>query len=206
MGCDIHSYLEFFDKDLSDGVARCYATHLDFGRCYTTFNLMAGVRGYRLPLIKPRGIPSTPKISFTVSENYHITVVDSYTNCHFTNGRYISREDALTWVDEGRTTFEDNGKYIIDPSWHTPSWLTKDELIEVRRHYLIETLSYESTEYKGQKRRDAMEKLEQSSSVELMRFVFPSIEYVMLNATIASMIAIENSGEYKTRLVFWFDS
>ena len=206
MGCDIHPYLEIFPEDPSEGSTTCYAENIAFGRCYTTFNLMAGVRGYRLPLIKPRGIPSSPQISFTVAQNYYFTVIDSYTSCHNTNGRYISREDALTWVDEGRATFFDNEKYLTDPTWHTPSWLTKDELIQVRRHYLIETLSYESTEYKGQKRRDAMDKLERADTVELMRFVFPSIENVMLNATIASMIAIENSGEYKSRLVFWFDS
>jgi hypothetical protein len=100
----------------------------------------------------------------------------------------------------------EKGEYIPDPAWHTPSYVYKKELIEVRRKYLMNIIQYESTSYKGAKRKEALDIIKNSSEVEFMKSVFPSIEYVPLNVTIASMIAIENSGEYQSRFVFWFDS
>lgn len=104
------------------------------------------------------------------------------------------------------TDTNENNEHISNPYWHTPSYLFKNELIEVRRKYLIDMIEYESTSYKGSKRKQALNLLKNSSGVELMKHVFPSIEYVPLNTTIAAMIAIENSGNHQSRFVFWFDS
>jgi hypothetical protein len=144
-------------------------------RNYVLFNLLAGVRGMGGPVVQVRGIPQSPKLSFTASYNYY----------NFKN---------------------EAGQYIADPNWHTPSYLYTKELIEVRRRYLIETIEYDSTSYKGKRRKEALDILKNSSEVELMKCVFPSIECVPLNVTITSMITIEKSGDYQSRLVFWFDS
>ena len=88
------------------------------------------------------------------------------------------------------------------------AWKFRKERREVRRKYLIETIKYGDIagSYTGKKRKEAIKKLEESDEYDLMKNSFVEIECASLNATIAAMIAIEKSGDYKTRLIFWFDS
>ena len=168
---------------------------------------MAGVRGINPPVVNPRGIPNNPELSTPVLDALTLMISDHSTQSYFSS-RHITTEAAKMLVSENRAQYTSKDKNrVTDPNYHTYSWLTKDELIEVRRHFLLENIHFDCSEYKGKKLHDAEEKIRNSSPVELMRCVFPSIEYPTLNATIASMIAIENScDEYKTRLVFCFDS
>lgn len=207
MGCDIHPYLEYSTED---DETFCVSDKLCLGRCYTLFHMMAGVRGFGPPLFSPKGLPRTPKISLQVESEYYLSVVDELAtseNRHlFYNNRVVLAQEADKLVSENRASYHLNKKYITNPDWHTPSWLSKNELIDVRKNYLLSTLKFEATEYTGRKRADAIQKIEESDPYELMKYTFPSLEHVRLNAAIGSMIAIENSGQYKARLVFWFDS
>ena len=207
MGCDIHPYLEFSNPDAE---TFCLSGEISLGRCYTLFNIMAGVRGFDHPLFIPRGIPHTPKISRKVESNYYLYIADptpSQDGCgSYRRDRTIDPKEASKLVNENKALYYDNKRYITDPTWHTASWLSKNELIQVRKKYLLETLNFDATEYTGRKRADAIKKIEEADAYELMKYTFPTIENVALNATIGSMIAIENSGDYTARLVFWFDS
>lgn len=211
MGCDIHAFLEYYDTSRNineyEG-SRCHAERLCMGRNYTFFNLIAGVRGFGGSMFPVRGFPTKPRASYEVEHNYFLTVLDvgSSPGSTYPNTRHILRHDADEMVSSGKSSYNENKKYLVDPNWHTPSYLHKNELIEIRRRYLIDMIDYESSHYKGQKRKDALDVLKNSSGVELMKHVFPSLEYVSLNTIIASMIAIENSGDYQSRFVFWFDS
>lgn len=222
MGCDIHAYLEYYDTKVDQAMhnrADCYSSEISFGRNYSLFNLLAGVRGVGAPVFDRREIPSNPDVSFEVENRYFMTVVDEAeypksNTISFQNGtfygpfgdKYILREYADKAVSSGSSWYHHDKYKIKDPNWHSASHLFMKELIEIRRRYLIDTLEYESTEYKGKKRKDAISTIKNSNEYELMKVAFPSIECVKLNATIASMIAIENSGDYISRLVFWFDS
>lgn len=98
MGCDIHSYVEYRNKDTGKwNMVRIYVPYrweperLDLvepynGRNYNLFAILAGVRGFAIPIAEPRGIPQDA--SCGVRREY---------------------EMAEEWV-------------------HTPSWLTLAEL------------------------------------------------------------------------------
>ena len=209
MGCDIHPHIEFFEATVAGKAknnslqARSFASNIDLGRNYTLFSVMAGVRGCATPVVMPRGAPDSPSLSFEVRNCYYANVIDGETSKGI-NG--YSREIANKLVQDGKTVFgDDHQSTIIDPNWHTPSWLTASELIQVRKQYLIEAIEY-NYEMKGKRRRNALNILNSSSDIEIMQHVFGDVECPTLNACIASMIAIERSGEYNSRMVFWFDS
>lgn len=53
MGCDIHAYIEkTYENGYIDLVSQVY-----LGRDYDLFGLLAGVRSFETPLVKPRGLP-----------------------------------------------------------------------------------------------------------------------------------------------------
>lgn len=182
MGCDIHAHLEYYDTSV--GVTqkgkRC---DLDV-KCYScdinfsrNYSLFNLLAGVRGIGGPVFGVRGIPDLP---KLSFHVAY------------KYHTKNK--------------NDEFIPDPSWHTPGYLFKKEMIEIRRRYLLETIEYESSAYKGVKRKDVIDTIRNSSEVELMKCVFPSIECVPLNVTIASMIAIENSGDYQSRFVFWFDS
>lgn len=87
MGCDIHAFIEYvyegdsFTHSFGDG-------ELNFGRDYTLFSLMAGVRGSENPIVSPRGFPddclsrgdSTAfKSNWSVAEKYKEYGSDAHT-------------------------------------------------------------------------------------------------------------------------------
>ena len=69
MGCDIHSYVEYRDKDTGQWkMVRIYVPYrweperLDLvepynSRNYELFSMLAGVRGFAAPIVEPRGFP-----------------------------------------------------------------------------------------------------------------------------------------------------
>lgn len=207
MGCDIHAFVEFFDKNSTDTHARAFSSNICFGRDYELFGLLAGVRGFSKSVFPVRGIPKN--LSYDAHEKYYIAITDSITSPNILyphSTKYISRSLASQFVANGESIFSEDKNFIVDPAWHTPSWLNKNELIEIRRQYLIDMMDFDTQQYTGKKRTVMLDTLENCCSIELMQMCLPSLESVSLNAVIASMIAIENTGEYESRLVFWFDS
>jgi hypothetical protein len=210
MGCDIHAHLEYFDTTDSTPWVNCYAHYINFGRNYTLFNALAGVRGMGDCVVDPRGLPTSPTVSSDVFNLFYCKIVDvmpKQRSLFEHNTRYMLREEAETYKSSrSLVEIEVHGeKYMQYPSWHTPSHLCLSEMIAVRRQYLLDVMDMDLV-YKGKKRRDAINIIETSNDYDLMKSCFLELECPALNATIASMIAIENSGTYKTRFVFWFDS
>ena len=87
MGCDIHAFIEYvyegdtFTNTFSDG-------EIHFGRNYTLFSLLAGVRGMEQPVVSPRGFPddcvargdsSVFKSNWIVAEKYAEYGSDAHT-------------------------------------------------------------------------------------------------------------------------------
>lgn len=211
MGCDIHAYLEYFNTEDKTPWVDVYAADISFNRNYNLFNALAGVRGFGGPF-DPKGLPKKPPVSMTTFNKYYLKIIEKdLPNNKFlywgTGERTVLRPDAMKMIEQYNLVEEDfNGaKYIRNPDWHSASHLELNDLITVRRRYLIDALDYDCS-YKGKKRKEVLGKLESSDPYDLMRLSFPEIECAPLNATIASMIAIENSGPHKARLVFWFDS
>jgi hypothetical protein len=215
MGCDIHAHIEYYTEPSgsTNTYTHTFATDIDLGRNYTLFSLMAGVRGMCSPVCHPKGLPTNPPISYGVAFNYYAFVVEdldseeglkqaAYKNFQ---KHVISRKQAEELTIKGVQYHNQEKTLIADPSYHTPSWLTLAEMLRVRQKYLLEAIEYES-DMRGKRRRDAINLIDDCSPEELMGHNFGDIEYVSLNATIAAMMILERHTEYKSRLVFWFDS
>lgn len=209
MGCDIHAFIEYYHMPVDSTLSTHALTdEINFGRSYCLFSLLAGVRGSCDPVVKPRGLPNNPDISYETSCKYYLQVVDlpSISSSGLSIRHTITREAAEKLINSGRVDYANTAKtLIVDPAWHTPSWLTLNELMTVRQKYLIQAIEFDY-EMSGKRRNDALDRLHKFSATELMQHVFRDVEHVQLNATIAAMMGIERSGHYKTRLVFWFDS
>lgn len=210
MGCDIHAYLEYFDTEASKPWVDVFSHDIQFFRNYMLFNALACVRGFGGGFA-PKGLPTIPDVGHAVFNKYYLKIIENdlvettHPACSCVNA--ISQKKAEEYIYDYKLFVKqvDGNKYIKNPFWHSASYLNKKELIEVRRMYLLDTIEDDCT-YKGNKRKDVIKKLENTDEYELMTLSFPDLECAPLNATIASMIAIENSGNYKSRLVFWFDS
>lgn len=126
MGADIHTHIEYRLEDNPDGTP--YWDHwckCRFGRDYSLFGLMAGVRDQRQPpVVSPRGIPD--RLSWGTRDAYTLLVLDdpktSETGC-------CARVNAEGWVKNGQSRWwNDKQNRVTDPDAHTPSWMKADEL------------------------------------------------------------------------------
>lgn len=214
MGCDIHAFVEFFSKQESakndSCFVDCFADELSFGRDYVLFGFLAGVRHMCPVLVAPRGIPKDPNLSYPASSRYFLDVIDDTESSRIiyrTNS--ISRNDAEEYVSKGVSRYVDaDRKRIVEPGFHTPTWLTLDELIEIRKLYLIEIVQHYS-DLSGKKRKELADFIQKKDARTLMKYAFPPHENAKFYATICTMQAIERSSEsddVSSRLVCWFDS
>lgn len=220
MGCDIHAYIEYFSKeDYRNNSSKCFVDtfsgELDFGRNYVLFGLLAGVRSLSAPIFSPRGLPVTPSISFVCDAQYYTHVLDdelfnntgtrilSYTSRHI-----ISRTEAESAIANYGAKYANAEKSKLENySYHTPSWLFAQELMLVRKHYLLENIEFYS-ELSGKKKKQLLNFINSKDEFELMRLVFPTHECTMLYSVINTMCSIEkcHADDMQSRLVFWFDS
>jgi hypothetical protein len=211
MGCDIHAYIEFFSKsDFKNSrkcFVDCFAGELSFGRDYILFGLVAGVRHHLPPLIKARGIPTEPELSYTVSDAYYLNVVADDAARFSDNS--IRRTLAEEYVSEGYAHYTDSTKsHITNPNYHSATYLTLDELLTIRKMYLTEIVEFYAN-ISNTKKKDLLSFIQKTSTRELMKFSFPDYENVGLYTTICTMMALERVSEdsdTSTRLVCWFDS
>lgn len=131
MGCDIHAYIEFQDTyDVERGTWSSFGGQLYPGRDYRLFARLAGVRGEQpVGLVAPRGIPD--KLGWDANEDWWLTVAADG-DAPGTDLCPISR--AEEYVRRYGSRFSDASKrWVSNPDWHTPSWLTLTELIKVVR-------------------------------------------------------------------------
>jgi hypothetical protein len=216
MGCDIHAYIEKYSQDeLKTRPDSCYvdcvAENLSFGRDYTLFGLLANVRATLTAGRDPLGIPKNPPMSYTCASHYYLSVYDSPpdTKGIIWHKASISREEAERYIANNRASYVNAEKnLIIDPSWHSSTHLTLDDMMLVRKDYLIEVVSYEN-ELSGKTRKELLKFIKSKTPEMLMRYSFPGNDSPMLYSAIKMMQSLEQcseNGDIKTRFVCWFDS
>lgn len=137
MGCDIHAFVEVREH----GMWHCFA-ELHLRRDYRLFNLIAGVRndGDEQPSFEPRGFPGKSlskggwcdDVSWRVKDKYTVIVAPDNEQADNT----CSAKTAAKWVKSGSSEAwhkdaEGNVIRVSHPDWHTPTWLTTEEVGEI---------------------------------------------------------------------------
>lgn len=219
MGCDIHAYIESYSsEDYNNDPKRCFvncfAENVHFGRDYKLFGLIANVRSMNNKSnMDPKGVPTSPEMSYVCSHHYYLSVCDDSAAAGtayawLRSDRSVTRQAADKMVSDGSSKYIDSNKNtIIDPDWHSATYLHLDEMMKVRKAYLLDTILYES-EIAGKKRKELVEFIESKDPVTLMQYSFPEHDSLGFYVAIKTMQAIESGsgGDVKSRLVCWFDS
>lgn len=219
MGCDIHAYIECYSKRDNAQSQKCYvncvAKDVYFGRNYQLFGLLAGVRGISSSVFQPRGLPSNPQISGDVEYEYYKPVIENDEISKYTSQllshEYVSRTEADKLVQTRMTEYGNSDKTkIIKPGLHTPHWLNLNELLLVRKHYLIENLDtdyYSQNNYTKKVKKELINFISKKDERILLKYCFENIECEPLYCILNAMLSMEKcSDDNYTRLVFWFDS
>lgn len=127
MGCDIHAYMEYrkSDKDFWRGWPR-----INLGRNYAMFGKLAGVRSSGPAIVKPRGIPHD--IGYDATHDWWLLIDDK----HADSEAFCSQAQAENYPKYGsriQAVGEGGNKYacarVEHPDWHTPSWVSAEELV-----------------------------------------------------------------------------
>lgn len=133
MGCDIHCYIEYRERDMSDREDKSWSSfggRINPGRNYLMFSLMAGVRGGD-GIFEVRGLPEGLGY-YSNDDNYLYITADKECNCG--ECKSVSVENAARWVEGGSSEYKNNreGKptWVSHPDWHSHSWLS---LVEFRQ-------------------------------------------------------------------------
>lgn len=117
MGCDIHCYIEYREKD--SGRWRDFGGRINPGRNYAVFERMAGVRG-DTAMFEPRGLPEN--ISHASQNDSRLYITNDGAG-----DDECSKENADRWIKSGCSKLVDE-KWVTNPDWHSHSWLTAQEL------------------------------------------------------------------------------
>ena len=139
MGCDIHCYVEYQVSYFDDEPHwATFGGHINPGRDYELFALMADVRNYYSPRVEPlhtpRGLPDDVGLTARWDNQLYVTDED-----HASEGS-VTRAVADIWLARGTTTVaasRADGTFnaVHHPDWHSHSWLNVDELAAVFRVY-----------------------------------------------------------------------
>jgi len=123
MGCDIHAYVEYADKDREKPYWMALATRCNPGRDYQLFAKLAGVRtdNEKDQIIPLRGSPGD--VSLTVQWENQLYVSDEGSGedtCTAENAARWVESGASEWANERRTA-------VTNPDYHSHSWCTPAE-------------------------------------------------------------------------------
>ena len=217
MGCDIHAHIDYDDFMTTEGKmwVSCFCQSLDFGRNYTLFTLMAGVRHDPRtdrygPLFEARGLPD--RASFAVCRKHCLRVADKQAD----EEGCCSAKDAEGWVAEGYSRWaNDEHTKVTNPDWHTPSWLTAEDLEKVKTAY--ESIEFPERSWFQMRPPEEQSIPEGSVATELdcqhgkewyveigEKKTYPAPR--TFNAIIAAMRTLDGDQPGRSRLVFWFDN
>lgn len=219
MGCDIHVCIDYDDFKTREGNwwVSSFATNIGFGRNYTLFTLMAGVRydartdNYK-PLFAPRGI--FERLSFSTLNEYTLRISDEGAE----NGwdKCVSSAQAQKWLTEG-WSIKIGSDSISSPDWHSASWLNVEELKQIKKAYQ-EIKFFDSAWF--QYNSPSKQPIPPNGTAQEMVNPFSGTPewYVTVgeaktypvpetfNAIIAAMEALNEDNPERSRLVFWFDN
>lgn len=205
MGCDIHAYIEY--QPFENQTDYWWSVgHIHIRRDYLLFGVLAGVRWPISPVVEPRGVPD--HLGFDASDDYweHI----NETEREWREG-YVNPSKAAAWLNRGDSVMHPrDARRISNPDWHTPTWLTVDELAAAQERYAAQLVDDESAfaEAVRQSRRIAEATGDEDAAFREFQKVFdtpppkvPAGPNIELAAIIAAMRELPRS-----RLVCWFDN
>ena len=129
MGCDIHWYVEYQPKDRLHNHWTPLGNKWLIWRDYDLFSWLAGVRndGSIVPPYPPRGIPTD--MGWSAKDDYTLVISDEPDGYE----RSCTTKEAETYLKYSSTRVSEYR--ITHPDWHTPSWLTTQELRNVLEQY-----------------------------------------------------------------------
>ena len=173
MGCDIHACIEYSPKKgraSADGSKYwfSFATINHIRRDYLLFGVLAGVRSDFEPVVPRRGVPEDA--NWGLLEEYTLRVVEDAKD----KNHECTKEEAGRW---GNKWFDADHSRVINPDWHSASWVDAEELERALLAY---------TEYGD---------TSGSPTVEAPRDML---------AILSAMHILSQDNE--VRLVFWFDN
>lgn len=214
MGCDIHCYIEYREREklvINGGKEngwRSFGGRINPGRNYALFTLMAGVRewvGKDIKLFEPRGLPGD--IGYSASDDNFLYITDGEV-CKCGDCRSVTAEVAARWVEGGSSEYKNDrdGKpqWVSGPDWHSHSWLSASEYRQVLERYKV--VEQENWEQREADRVSLVEKL--GGRVKEESWLNEPCEHYVepkYHAILAAMESFEAMG-YESRLVFWFDN
>jgi len=141
MGCDIHMFIQYKDKESTSDWWRDFSGNINLGRNYTMFGFLAGVRREAPGGFSPKGLPEH-SLSFRAHEEYFISIYEKENptdpDSRYTDGEWeISLEQAHRYERYGCKIVERDGKpfEISNPDYHSATWLTAKELGDAYRKY-----------------------------------------------------------------------
>ena len=188
MGADIHMFVEYRNKEQAQNAEKIgrkpywwsFGEHMNPGRNYTMFAILAGVRGNYPESFEPKGILHRDEMSSAASHEAYMYIVNDEDLCceYGKESGYITRTKALKWAERGYGIIEDQWMQALD--YHSHSWMNIAELEEAFQHYL----KRQSEEWPDDEIR------------------IP-VEY---QAMLAAMKVLEQDGDNEVRVVFWFDN
>ncbi len=182
MGADIHSYVEYSEREYNGKPFWKNFTTNNGERNYVMFGVLAGVRVPEAQLYEPKGMPEGD-YGYETNSGYWLHVAPADKPEWADGEGWVTRENAERYVERGYSVADHNDKgelkRVSGPDWHSHSWLNADELEAAMEHYKKKVMEFWPAD---------------NGKVPT--------EWL---ATLAAMRAFESNG-CKTRLVFWFDN
>lgn len=190
MGADIHMFVEYRSKKRAQELKNegkkpywySYGGHINPGRNYTMFGILACVRGQYEDSFEPKGKLDREEMGWSSRDANWFYINKDVAKTDFENN-ITNIETARKWEGYGcRIENDEHGEHawVEHPNWHSHSWMSIEELEKAFKRYVV----HASTEWG-----------EEINNVPL--------EY---RALLASMKALEDNGKNEVRVVFWFDN
>lgn len=132
MGADVHMYIQYKKKTEDDKWWWDFGGHINPGRNYAMFGILAGVRDNNSPhSFEPKGILPEEKLSWAVREDLYLTITEDGEGDNET-----TLERAKSWGSGRIINDNDGNPYKVEhPDWHSHSWMTIDELKQAYKWY-----------------------------------------------------------------------
>lgn len=137
MGCDIHAFIE-----IDHGQADLWPFgEFHFPRSYRLFSALAGVRTRddETPLYPARGLPDS--ISYEVIAKFYQRIVpdDQSQHAWMRGIDFVTESEAneTLKLDKSKLCIVNKQRFLADPDWHDPSWLTHQEILDALAHHGI---------------------------------------------------------------------
>lgn len=198
MGCDIHMYVEYIDKEELEKYQRGerrdihgnpikpywrdFGGKINPGRNYNMFGFLCkGVRSDHSNGFPKKGLPPFDELGYASRNDSVCYISDKESS----DGTYVTLETAMRWAKGGcKLHNNSNGQpqWVDHPDWHSHSWLTTQEFEEAINRFI--------------------EYIKSDNDDGFYTNYEPQVEY---GALLAAMKYIESRGQV-ARIVFWFDN